>query len=207
MYIKKIISIIIVFLVLGLSSVFAQQLQVSASVGFAGLGNPIDGIFTAGNVAVPTGIKGVSLNPSFSFAVNHLGQGTFTYYKNPKDLIESASFDNNPQRGRVSGDIVLFININPFKWFNSDKLKCIDMGMGVAYGVQAYNHSTYAGVLLASGTSVYEVQTFGGVDATYALKAYYNYHFDKYFVGLQLGVRSLKHEPFSTMGLQFGLQM
>ncbi len=207
---KNIFKTTLLVLSLTLSSVYAQNLQTTVSLGFSGDGTPFDGIFTAADVNIPTGIKGVSLNPSFSFQANKLFQGDYYYSYQPEGAFTTCILDNNPSQHVVmSGDLVLFANINPFKWLKSEKWNRLDMGIGAAYGVQVYSQHDYVEMRKPEDGSFlgYNVQVRGGVSDTYAFKAYYNYHINRYFIGLQIGVRGIEESTFSTMALQFGIQI
>ncbi len=207
---RNVFKIALLVLLFTIGSVYAQNLQTTVSLGFSGDGTPFDGVFTAADVNIPISIKGVSLNPSFSFQANRLFQGDYYYSYDSEGAFVTCILDNRPSQHVVmSGDLVLFANINPFKWLKSKKWNCVDMGIGAAYGMQVYSAHDYMEMRKPEDGSFlgYHVKVRGGVSDTFALKAYYNYHINRYFIGLQIGMRGMKESAFSTMALQFGIQM
>lgn len=214
---KKLIQLVAIAL-LSISSAFAQDLQVSASLGFSGLGNPFDGLFTAADVYIPVGIKGVSVNPSLSFQANSTGMVNEYHYDVKPDAQNQGtttdySFDNNLTTELVSGSMLLFVNLNPFKWFKNEKLQQIDMGIGYGYGLRRYVKNSYElGFNSLGEKGVRVIENKGGFAATQGIKAYYNYHFKRCFVGLQAGVLlgnfTIAHDDdISVLALQFGIQL
>ncbi len=192
----------IIFIVLIASFTFlqasAQKVNFRSNIGFAGYGSPVDGYFFSFDIGIPI-IKSIEIDPSFSF-YSHIKNKEISYIQNDSETVTTISESIG---GYLAGDMQLFININPFKWFKNEKLSKTDFGMGAGYGIKVFSDYYYA----YNNNSVTSIRTKAGVTGSLSAKMFYNYHINNYFIGAIIGIKELDDEGISIIGLQFGISL
>jgi len=200
---KKILIILFAFT---LQTTIAQDISIRTSAGFAGYGTPFDGVYFSFDVGFPI-IDGVEIAPTFTFASNFENHKVKYYWNdiNPKQYIIN---DNKNSGGKLSGLFELYLVLNPFKLFPKKQISKTDFGMGFGYGLSYYSHNYYNYNSPNGNHDFVGIMSETGIRKSASVKLFYNYHFKKYFIGINLGAIDLIHgEGQSLLGLQFGARL
>ncbi len=200
----KKITIILLLLMSQLG--YTQDLSIRTSAGFAGYGSPVDGIYFSFDIGVPI-IKGVQIAPSFTFTSN-LDYNRIKYFWNdihPQQYIINKDKDSG---GKLAGIFELQLVVNPFKYFKNKNVSKIDFGIGAGYGLSFYAHNYYNYSSPNGNNDFVGVINNSGIRKSASVRMFYNYHFKKFFMGINLGVVDfIEGEGASILGLQFGVNI
>jgi len=188
---------ILLFLLAMNSVTFAQEIR--TSVGFAGYGNPFDGLYFSFDYGIPV-YNGIEIAPTFTFNTN-MKYSRIQYYANDYDNENYIIDKNHNSGGRISGLFELYLLINPIKLINSKTKQ--DLYLGVGYGYSFYTHNYY---------NYYNNQFIGvrndsGIRNSLSTRIFYNYHFKKMFVGINFGAVDLLDDGNSILGIQIGKKL
>ena len=195
---KQLLKIMQLALLLTLTTnLFSQEVKITTDYGFAGYGNPVDGYAFSFDVGIPL-FKSVEIDPSFSFYSN-VKNGEIDYFWNKNEL--STTIDEKVS-GKMAADMLLYINVNPFVWFNNSKLNNVDFGIGVGYGLKVFSNYHYE-----YENKVTSIITKAGIASSLSAKLYYNYHIKNYFIGAMIGVKELNDEGVSIISFRFGIKL
>jgi len=186
----------------------AQDVTIRTNVGFAGYGNPFDGYYFSFDVGIPI-VKGVSVAPTFTFATNY-DYKRIDYSKSFPGLTspsEETINSTNNRGGKMSGLFEVYCLINPLQFLKNRKFSRHEFAIGAGYGMSVYNHNYYQFDVI-DNTNTISVLNKSGIRSSFSVKAFYNYYFRHYFVGINIGaIDFINGEGVSLLGIQFGIKL
>ncbi len=191
---------IIIFLLIG-KITFAQDFSIDINTGFAGFGNPFDGYYLSSSLKLPV-FKGCQLSPRFMF-VSNMNNNNIKYYFNKRDNVQSILFTKKINNVSETASLLeLFIFLKPFEFFKNKKTSTIDLGIGAGYGFSIYAQHYYS----VSNDDIMSVIIENGIRKSFSVSMYYNYHFKKFYLGINIGANDFfQGEGVSNIGLQIGI--
>ena len=193
-------TFLLLFVLILSSNIKSQDFKLTSSVGFAGYGTPFDGYFFSFDIGIPV-VKSVEIVPTFSFysRIKH-DDLSFSW----DTLNGFNTYYGNIDSGEISGSFEVFIYINPFKWLKQEKLNKTDFGIGFGYGLRTISHYYYN---VDDNNNIVSMIIEAGLGLSYSTKMYYNYHFNKCFLGVALGAVNLNDESNTLIAIQFGVKI
>ncbi len=190
---------LILLLTLAINSlIFAQEIR--TSIGFAGYGNPFDGLYFSFDYGIPV-YNGIEIAPTFTFNTN-MKYSRIKYYRNDYDNENYIIDKKLNSGGKISGLFELYLLINPIKLIHNNSKQ--DLYLGVGYGYSFYNHNYYN---FDENNKFIGVLNDSGIRNSLSTRIFYNYHIKKLFVGINFGLVDLLDEGNSILGVQFGTKL
>ena len=193
-------KILLIILLLSSNFIIAQQIRINA--GFAGYGNPFDGLYASFDVGIPI-YKGIELAPTFTFNTN-IKHDKIEYYQNDYNNETIYVNKNNSIGGRTSSLFELYLLINPVKLIKKNTK--VDLALGVGYGFNIYSSTLY-NFDPENNYTLIGIHNKSGICESLSYKIFYNYHFKKMFIGVIFGIvdtLAIAGDGNSILGIQFG---
>lgn len=190
---------LILFLFIGVFTAngISQGIDIRTSAGFGGYGNPMDGFYYSFDIGFKV-LNGVQVAPTFtsSFIVRHSSVIKYRWSSWVGSTTKNFSKGKN---GELSNNYDLFVIFNPFKWTKNTKYNDIDFGIGVGLGFQTFSSYSYSFI----DEEMSGIVHIAGTKFNKSARIFYNYHYDKYFIGVVFG----GCESNSILGFQFGVSI